>query len=130
MIGATESGRPSYIHASGARTERRKEKRKHFSICVCRCVRFSIFRSAPSPFVKRLRARPLPCQSGVGCLEMEADATSATQDVLEGLNVDVTRILPIPEKAHANAHIKGNESYLQMYRESIEDTNGFWSKVR
>lgn len=61
---------------------------------------------------------------------MEQDAANSAQDILEGLNVDVTRILPIPEKAHDVAHIKGADAYLQMYRDSIEDTAGFWDKVR
>jgi hypothetical protein len=60
---------------------------------------------------------------------MEVDAADSTKDVLDGLNVDVTRIMPVPEKAHAVAHIKGHDSYLKMYRESIEDTAAFWDKV-
>lgn len=62
-------------------------------------------------------------------MEKEGDA-SAAQEILDGLNVDVNRLLPVPEKAFAKAWIQGNDSYLQMYRESMEDTVGFWDKVR
>lgn len=60
---------------------------------------------------------------------MEGDAADSAKDILEGLNVDVNRILPVPEKAHAVAHVRGNDTYLQKYRESIENTAQFWDKV-
>lgn len=62
-------------------------------------------------------------------MQKEAEGNS-TQDILDGLNVDVNRILPVPEKAYSMAYIKGSDSYAQMYRESIDDTCGFWDKVR
>lgn len=62
-------------------------------------------------------------------MEKEGEA-SAAQEILEGLNVDVNRLLPVPEKAFAKAWIQGNDSYLQMYRESMDDAVGFWDKVR
>lgn len=62
-------------------------------------------------------------------MEKEADA-SAAQEILDGLNVDVNRLLPVPEKAFEKAWIQGNDTYLQMYRESIENTSEFWNKVR
>lgn len=62
-------------------------------------------------------------------MDKEGDA-GAAQEILDGLNVDVNRLLPVPEKAFAKAWIQGNDSYLQMYRESMENTSTFWDKVR
>jgi len=38
-------------------------------------------------------------------------------------------IYPVPESARAKAYIKSREEYEELYRESLDDPDGFWGRI-
>jgi acetyl-CoA synthetase len=52
----------------------------------------------------------------------------AAQKTIEVL-MEEKRLFPPPDALKKTAHIKGMDEYLRLYRESIEDPDGFWARM-
>jgi len=44
-------------------------------------------------------------------------------------NAAQNEIVKVPENFRARAYIKSREEYQRLYKESIEDSHGFWGRV-
>ncbi len=55
---------------------------------------------------------------------MSGDRTEKIEVLMEE-----RRVFPPPEDFRKNAYIKGMDEYLSLYKESIEDPDGFWGRM-
>ncbi|MBI5599773.1 MAG: acetate--CoA ligase [Deltaproteobacteria bacterium] len=56
------------------------------------------------------------------------EKTTEKKDIIEVLSAE-KRVFPPPPEFSEKAHIKSMEDYAALYRESVENPNGFWEKM-